>query len=146
MARSADGQRAPAHLSTKKKWPSSNETDIGRGARTDKADAKFESESPHQSLASYGTNSPQQFQQTATFVHKILNGAKPADLPVEQPTKFEACHQCKNGQIAWPHDSVIATRDRRRCNWVKFLLRLLTAAFGTFETSRNACVRSVIQS
>ena len=40
-------------------------------------------------LASYGTNSPDQFRQAATFVHKILNGAKPADLPVEQPTKFE---------------------------------------------------------
>jgi putative ABC transport system substrate-binding protein len=40
-------------------------------------------------LFSYGTNLPDQFRQAAVFVHKIFNGAKPADLPVEQPTKFE---------------------------------------------------------
>jgi putative ABC transport system substrate-binding protein len=40
-------------------------------------------------LVSYGANLPDQFRQAATLVHKIFNGAKPADLPVEQPTKFE---------------------------------------------------------
>jgi putative tryptophan/tyrosine transport system substrate-binding protein len=40
-------------------------------------------------LMAYGTNIPEQYRQAATFVHKILRGAKPADLPVEQPTKFE---------------------------------------------------------
>ena len=40
-------------------------------------------------LVSYGTNLSDQYRQAATFVHKILNGAKPAELPVEQPTKFE---------------------------------------------------------
>jgi putative ABC transport system substrate-binding protein len=38
---------------------------------------------------SYATNIPSQFRRTAEFVDKILRGAKPADLPVEQPTKFE---------------------------------------------------------
>jgi ABC-type uncharacterized transport system substrate-binding protein len=40
-------------------------------------------------LMSYGTVGPDSFRQSAAYVIKILRGAKPADMPVQQPTKFE---------------------------------------------------------
>jgi putative ABC transport system substrate-binding protein len=40
-------------------------------------------------LMSYGTNVPDLFRRAAEYVDKILRGVKPAEIPVEQPTKFD---------------------------------------------------------
>ena len=40
-------------------------------------------------LATYGTSRPELWRRAAYYVDKIMRGAKPADLPVEQPIRFE---------------------------------------------------------
>ena len=59
-------------------------------------------------LMSYGPNLPGLHRRAADFVNRILRGAKPADLPVEQPTKYELVDQPQDRQGARP-------RPFRRC-------------------------------
>jgi putative ABC transport system substrate-binding protein len=49
-------------------------------------------------LISYGASFPDQFRRTAGYVDRILRGARPADIPVEQPTKFELVLNLKSAK------------------------------------------------
>jgi len=49
-------------------------------------------------LMSYGADGPALFRQSARFVHRILQGQQPNDLPIEQPTKFELAINLKTAK------------------------------------------------
>jgi putative ABC transport system substrate-binding protein len=64
-------------------------------------------------LMSYGASIPDLFRRSATYVHKILQGSKPSDLPVEQPTKFDLVLNLKTAKtlgLTFPQ-TLLATAD-----------------------------------
>jgi len=66
------------------------------------------------SLMTYGPNLAESWRRAVTYVDKILQGAKPADLPVEQPTRFELVLNLKTAQALGltfpPHLLVLADK------------------------------------
>jgi putative ABC transport system substrate-binding protein len=83
-------------------------------------------------LLAYMANPAGIFKHAARYVDQILKGARPADLPVEQPTKFELIINLKTAKALGPHDPAVGARAGRPDHRVGMLDqrgRLLRSAF-----------------
>jgi putative ABC transport system substrate-binding protein len=68
-------------------------------------------EVPYGFLLSYGQDFPDIFRRSVVYVDKILKGAKPADLPVEQPTTFKLVLNLKTARalgITFPQSLILS--------------------------------------
>ena len=65
-------------------------------------------------LFSFGVDDGAQLRRTAYFVDRILKGARPADLPIEQPTKFQlVINTVAAGKLGWPLSPLLLARADR---------------------------------
>jgi putative ABC transport system substrate-binding protein len=70
-------------------------------------------------LLSYGPNVDEMIRRLATYIDRVVKGAKPADLPVQQPTKFELLINAKTAKALGLRNPRTDTRPRRRGHRVR---------------------------
>ena len=92
-------------------------------------------------LISYGPDYVDQFRRSAGYVDRILKGEKPADLPVQAPTKYELVINLKTAKTLGLDDASNAARPRRRGDRVKrrtFIAALGGAVAWPVDSARTA--------
>jgi len=92
-------------------------------------------------LMSYGPDFPDMSRRAAEIIDKILRGTKPADIPVEQPTKFDLVINLNTAKALGLDVPPTLLRPRRRCDrvtavWLR-CMSPLSALFGSAATSRQ---------
>ena len=87
---------------------------------------------------SYGPNLQELYRRAADLVDKILRGTKPADIPVEQPTKFDLVVNLTTAKAVGPRNFTNATRPRGQGDRIAFLLHCIESGCGTKRPRANA--------